>query len=106
STKPPTAVMMPRVSSSGFKLVLDLLQALGMGPQFGGRGVLGLAEQCVDLAAIGRIRLGERLSWGGQPVCQPLVHGKDISACQPARGRLLVDQRPFGGDRPRLLDIL
>src|SRR5690242_4826965 len=61
STKPPTAVMIPRVSSSGFKPALDLFQGCGARAKVLRRSVVGQLEQRRDLVAIFGVRLGERV---------------------------------------------
>src|SRR3954447_15586011 len=74
STKPPTAVMIPSVSSSGFKAVLDLLELVGVGAQLVGRGIVGLGEQRLNLLPVARVRLGERRSGGLQLLAQIAAH--------------------------------
>src|SRR5436190_5654252 len=98
STNPPTAVMIPSVSSSGFKLYLDLLQRVGMSPKLGGSGIGRFGEQRPDLRAVSCIRLAQRSRCRLQPVMQPAVHRLYVSEGNPARLGLLVHKRPFGGD--------
>src|SRR5690349_5315327 len=105
STKPPTEVMMPSVSSSGFKAVLDLLELGDVRAQFRGRNVVGLAQQRMDFDGITRFRLGEPLRRSLDLVPQPLMHAADIGFGQLSPPGLLIDQRPFGCRRARLLDI-
>src|SRR4051812_38383607 len=106
STKPPTAVMMPSVSSSGFKAVLDLLQSVDVGAELLQCRIVGLLKQRLDFLAVAAVGLGQRLARGLQLLANSLPHGFGIMAGEPAGGRLLVDQRPFRAERTRLADIL
>src|SRR4051794_2156129 len=106
STKPPTAVMMPRVSSSGFKSVLDLFQAIGMKAELFRLGILRLGEQGPDLLAVAAVGLGQRRGCGLQLFAYVRAHRARVVRAQPALARLLIDHRPFGGERPRLGNIL
>src|SRR5215212_8610715 len=106
STKPPTAVMMPRVSSSGFKSILLLLKPLGVAPQLLGRGIVRQLRQCLHLRRVRGLRLTEPREVRLDLLPQPLVHAADVDAGNLALARLLVDERPFGGGRSRVTDIL
>src|SRR3954452_8660090 len=106
STKPPTAVMIPSVSSSGFKLVLDPLQRLGVDAQPLRGRVRRLGQQRPHLGSVRLTRLGQRRGRRLEIVMQPIMHRLHVCRGHPASVRLLIDQRPFRGDRPRLLDIL
>src|SRR3569833_1976176 len=94
STNPPTAVMMPSVSSSGFKAVLDLLE----------RGGVRQREKCVNLVAVAAVRLGERLGRPLKLLTQLLAHGASVGRGQLALCCLLVDQGPLCAERARLTD--
>src|SRR5690348_1997014 len=106
STNPPTAVMIPRVSSIGFKLVLDALEVACVRSQRRGRRVVGRAQDRADLCGIGRLRLRQRLRARLQLIADAGAHRLRISGGQMPLRRLLVDQRPFGGERPCLADTL
>jgi len=53
STKPPTAVMIPRVSSSGFKAVLDLPESFRVSAELRRRRIVARAQHRCDLRGIG-----------------------------------------------------
>src|SRR5436190_16888285 len=71
STNPPTAVMIPSVSSSGFKLVLDLLQPFRALAQLLWWRVVGLGHQVLHDGAGRRLRQylrdGRQLIAEGRP---------------------------------------
>src|SRR3954451_17142146 len=102
STNPPTAVMIPSVISSGFKLVLDPLELFGMGAQVHWRGIGRLDEQRMNFARV--IRIGLSQSPGRRPdfLTQPLAHARGVDLGEVALARLLVDQRPLRPGRSRL----
>src|SRR6185503_3614071 len=102
STNPPTAVMIPRVSSSGFKAVLDLLEPGGMCPQFLGPRAVGLFQNCLDFLRISGLRLAQRLGARLQLLADAIAHRFDVGRRELALARLLIDQRPFGRERARL----
>src|SRR5438270_3954698 len=84
STKPPTAVMIPSVSSSGFKSVLDLPKLPGMGAQLFGRGVIRLRQQRLNLAGIKGVRPGQRRRVGLELLAQLLPHRFHVSCREVA----------------------
>src|SRR4051812_24371049 len=103
STKPPTAVMIPSVSSSGFKAILDLLELVGVRSQLLGRGGVRLPKQRSNFVPISGFRLqrpGTRL----QLLAQALAHRLDVNRRELALACLLIDQRPFGAERARFAD--
>src|SRR6476661_6399669 len=104
STKPPTAVMIPSVSSSGFKMILDLLEAIDMGADAGRRRVRWQGKQRSDLAGIGATGIGQFRLGATKLLVKLLVHRFDIGSGQMALARLIVHQGPFGGERPRFPD--
>src|SRR6476469_9438275 len=106
STKPPTAVMIPSVSSSGFKAVLDVLQLVRMRAKLLGRSVIRQPQQRLDFSAVRRLRLAEARCRGLNLLADPFVHARDVSRRQLSAVCLLVGQRPLSRRRPRLLDIL
>src|SRR5690348_7668748 len=106
STKPPTAVMIPRVSSIGFKLVLNPLEVACMRSQRCGRSVVGRAQDRSDLRGIGRPGLRQRLGARLQLVADAGAHRLRVGGGQMPLRRLLVDKCPLGGERPCLADIL
>ena len=103
STKPPTAVMIPKVSSSRFKLLLDRFQRGGVARQLSGirirrqrlerggspRGLAILTAQCTR-------RLADLA-----PRCRS--HAVDISRGKMLSDRFAVYQRPFRRCRSKLL---
>src|SRR3569623_2377170 len=102
STKPPTAVMMPSVSSRGFKAVLDRLERLDVSAEFLRGGGVRLLEQRPDFSAVRGIGLRERRRRRLQLLADASPHGPDIGGRKLQFRRLLVDQRPFGRLRARL----
>src|SRR3954447_4616714 len=106
STKPPTAVMMPSVSSSGFKVVLDLLQSVDVGAELLRCRIVGLRKQRLDFLSVAAVGLGQRGARGSQLLADSLPHGFCIATGEPAGGGLFVDERPFRSERTRLADIL
>jgi len=98
--------MIPRVSSSGFKRVLNLLELFGMDAQRFRRRILRLAGDGRDFPAIRGVglRQGRRRTLELFP--QPLVHARGVGRRQLALARHLIDQRPFGGNRAGLLNVL
>src|SRR5574338_232046 len=106
STNPPTAVMIPSVSSSGFKTVLDLLEHSGLGAQFLRRRIVGLREQRFDQLPVAAVRLAQRRCGSLQLLSHLLVHYLDESRRELALRRLLVDHRPPRRERPGLGAIL
>src|SRR3954463_13767929 len=70
STKPPTAVMIPSVNSSGFKAVLDLLEPLAMRFELSRRRVVRLPQNGLDLRPVGGVRLRQRLRCALQLLAQ------------------------------------
>src|SRR4051794_28068201 len=106
STKPPTAVMIPSVNSSGFKAVLDLLEPLAMRFELSRRRVVRLPQNGLDLRPVGGVRLRQRLRCALQLLAQPSVHARDVGCGQLVLAGLLVDEQPFRRSRARLLDIL
>src|SRR4051794_33910624 len=106
STKPPTAVMMPSVSLSGFKAVLDLLQLVGMGAKLLGMRIVWLLEQGLDLSTVARVRLSQRRRRRLELVAQPAMHTRDVGSGEFSLGCLVVDERPLGRHGTRLRDIL
>src|SRR4051794_4244799 len=105
STKPPTAVMMPSVSSSGFKPVLDLLQSVRISPQFVRAAVVRQRPQCVDLLRVAAARHCQGRAGSLELPANTLAHDLDVSLRQPALRSLFVYERPFGGQRPGLRNI-
>src|SRR3954469_487842 len=105
STKPPTAVMMPSVSSAGFKAVLDLFEACRPGAKLLRSRIVGLLEERGDFVAVGRVRLVQRGGRSLDFLAQPVVHAEGVGLGQLTLAGLIVDQCPFGRSRPRLLDI-
>src|SRR5437763_12682838 len=91
STKPPTAVMMPSVSSSGFKAVLDLLELGSVGAQLFGRGIGRLPDERVNFLTVGRVGLAEARKRRLKLLPKPLVHAVDIGIGKLALPGLLVD---------------
>src|SRR6185312_10420172 len=106
STKPPTAVMIPSVSSSGFKMVLDLLELACVRPEGSRIRIVGLAKDRRDFRSVIRLRLSQRFGVGLQLLAEALAHRLYVRAGEVAFARLLIDQRPFGGERPGRADVL
>ena len=70
------------------------------------RGIVGLREQAPRSPHRSGIGAGQRAERPSGAARAALVRmRRDISRGQPARGRLLIDQRPFGAERARLADI-
>src|SRR5437588_13002304 len=101
STKPPTAVMMPRVSSSGFKSVLDLLQLVGMRAKLPRRRIVGLGEKRPTLHGIARVRPRQRGCVGLELLAQLLPHRFHVNGREVTARCFLVDERPLGPARAR-----
>src|SRR3954463_14814607 len=104
STKPPTAVMMPSVSSSGFKAVLDPLQRPDMLTERLRPRIILLGQECAHVVAIRGVGLSQRVQAGPELLPQLPVHRVHIRPGEMPAGRLLVDQRPFSAERTRLAD--
>src|SRR4051812_21299424 len=104
STKPPTAVMIPSVSSSGFKTVLDALEGAGMGAQLFGTGIVSGREEAANFIAVIALRLSQRAQVDPQLLAQPGTHRLRVGRGDMARRRLLIHQRPFGGERAGFTD--
>src|SRR3954464_16064981 len=99
STKPPTAVMIPSVSSSGFKRVLDLLELLRVSFQHARRRIVRPLEQESYLSGVSGVWIAERAGVCLKLPAKPAVHALDIGRGQPALVGLFVDQRPFRSGR-------
>src|SRR5947209_2871418 len=106
STKPPTAVMMPSVSSSGFKRGLDLLELRGIGAQGFGRRIVRFAGQRAYEPAVVGLRLRKSRLSTAELLSQPVVHARSVGRGELSLPRLLIDERPFGRDGAGLLNIL
>src|SRR5579884_2033762 len=104
STKPPTAVMIPKVSSSGFKTFLDLPDLADVHAQSRGGSIVRQPHQRPYFTTVAAIGVSERTLRRLQLLPQLVVHGFDIGLRKVALGRLFVDERPFGRQRPSFAD--
>src|SRR4051794_7843938 len=95
STNPPTAVMIPKVISSGFKTVLDLLELVGVGAELFGRRIVGLEQQRLDLVAVACVTQSQAGERRPEIAAQPLVHARHVRAAELALRSLFIDQRPL-----------
>lgn len=70
------------------------------------REMAALLQQRRHFAGVRRIGLRQALQRSVDILAQPLVHARNVSGVELALVRLLVDQRPLGGGRACLADVL
>src|SRR5438270_1574052 len=103
STKPPTAVRMPRKSSLYFKGLTGLVERPRRRAEPGGGRGGGVPDR-VHLARGGCVGIMEGLAVGLELVPRLLADLRRVDRGQPGARRQLLHRRPFGRHRPGALD--
>src|SRR3954462_7153811 len=102
STKPPTAVMMPRASSASRTRLLQRAERARGRRQV--RGVGRGSGEAVDQPRGGVVRVAQFVSRRGKLRARILGHEPGIGLADAPLGLETGDRRPFGDDRMRVLE--